>query len=335
MTPLAAWRGGLRRVGRSPSILAGVWAATVAVSLPLTIAMKAAIEQQLGASLAADTALSGVNYVWWQEFMDQASGMAATFRPTILGFGAVLSNLSGFLDNTAAPLAIAVAAACYLAGWQFLAGGIIDRYARDRAARARGFFGACGAFFFRFLRLAVVTGIVYGLLFGAVHGWLFDSLYGRATYDMASERTAFALRATLYALFLALAAACSLVFDYAKVRLVVEDRRSVAGAIAASLRFVRDNAGSVTVLYLANVVLFLVVLAAYALVAPGAGRGGWTVWTGFAIGQLYIAARLAVKLAFWASATTLFQSRFAHAGYVAAPAPEWPESAAVEAIIRS
>ena len=42
---------------------------------------------------------SGVNYEWWQEFSDQAAGLGITFRPTIIGFGAVLDNLSGFLDN--------------------------------------------------------------------------------------------------------------------------------------------------------------------------------------------------------------------------------------------
>ena len=50
-----------------------------------------------------------------------------------------------------------------------MAGGIIDRYARDRATRAYGFFAGAGVFFFRFLRLAVVQWIVYAVLFGALH----------------------------------------------------------------------------------------------------------------------------------------------------------------------
>jgi hypothetical protein len=36
------------------------------------------------------------------------------------------------------------------------------------------------------------------------------------------------------------------------------------------------------------------------------------------IGQLYVLVRSWVKLVFWASETALFQSRLAHAGYVAA-----------------
>jgi hypothetical protein len=42
-----------------------------------------------------------------------------------------------------------------------MAGGIIDRYARDRATRAYGFFASAGELFFRFVRLAAAQWIVY------------------------------------------------------------------------------------------------------------------------------------------------------------------------------
>ena len=78
--------------------------------------------------------------------------------------------------------------------------------------------------------------------------------------------------------------------------------------------------------------LFLVAVGVYAAIAPGAGGTGLTMWIGFAIGQMYVLARLWVKLVFWASEVVLFQQRFAHAGYVARPEPMWPESPAAEAI---
>ena len=94
-SPLAAWRDGIGRVARAPAILIGVWALTLLVSLPLALGLRGMLEQHLGRSLAAETAASGVNYEWWQEFSDQATGLGVTFRPTIIGFGAVLDNLSG------------------------------------------------------------------------------------------------------------------------------------------------------------------------------------------------------------------------------------------------
>jgi hypothetical protein len=50
------------------------------------------------------------------------------------------------------------------------------------------------------------------------------------------------------------------------------------------------------------------------------------------IGQVYVLGRLWVKLVFWASETALFQSRLAHAGFVARAEPVWPESPAADAI---
>ena len=57
------------------------------------------------------------------------------------------------LDNRSQALVVASAGAAYVILWIFLAGGILDRYARNRPTRAGGFFGRCGVFFFRFLRL--------------------------------------------------------------------------------------------------------------------------------------------------------------------------------------
>jgi hypothetical protein len=331
---LLSLRDGIRRVNRAPMIAIGVWALTLLVSVPLAMALRGMLADHLGRSLAADTAAAGVNYDWMQEFADQATGLGVTFKPTIIGFGAVLDNLSAFIDDTERPVVIVGAASAYIVLWIFAAGGILDRYARDRATHAHGFFSASGVFFFRFLRLAAVQWIVYALVFVYVHAWLFDRLYPRMTHEVTVERTAFFVRLALYAVFGIVVAASMLVFDYAKVRAVVEDRRSMIGAIGAALGFIRRNVAAATVLFALNVAVFAAVLALYALVAPSAGGGGPSIWIGFAIGQLYIAARLWVKLVFWASETALFQSRLAHAGYVARPVPTWPESPTAEAVER-
>jgi hypothetical protein len=331
---VSALQDGIRRVNRAPAILAGMWVLTVAMSVPLGLAMHELVARHLDGSGAAGTAAIGIDYDWMQEFSDQASGLGVTLKPTIIGFGAVLDNLSAFIDNTQRPIVIVGAAGAYLVLWVFFAGGIIDRYARDRPTRAHGFFAACGVFFFRFLRLGVVMGIAYGLLFGSLHPWLFENLYPRITRDFTVERSAFFVRLALYVVFGLVLAACNLIFDYAKVRAVVEDRRSMIGSLSAAFRFVSAHSGAAVGLYLADVVLFVVVAVVYAAVAPSGGGNGLTMWLGLIVGQIYITARLWVKLVFWASETALFQSRLAHAGYVAKASPKWPESPIAEAIGR-
>jgi hypothetical protein len=116
------------------------------------------------------------------------------------------------------------------------------------------------------------------------------------------------------------------------VRIVVEDRRSAVGALAASIRFVRRYFSSVAGLYLLNGLLFAILLAAYALAGRSAPRSGWQMWAVLASGELYILGRHYLKLLLYASQTVLFQSALAHAEYTAAPPLVWPDSPAVESV---
>ncbi len=326
--PVPAFIDGLRRVKRAPWLVLGLWLSTLLLALPLSLALHALIGEHLGSSLAAAAAADGMNYDWWNEFLAQTTGVGKTFVPAILGFAAVLSNLSGVVDAIGPPPPVVWVVAAQALVSTFVLGGVLDRLARDRAIGAGAFFAACGVYVFRFLRLSVMAIAVYAFLFITVHGWLFGGLYPRLLEDLTVERTAFLYRVALYAVFGTLVLFANLVFDYAKVRAVVEDRRSMIGALAAGFRFVRRNLSATIGLYALNALAFLGVLALYSLAAPGAGAN--TV--AFAAGQLFIVLRVVIRLQFAASQTALFQGRLAHAGYVARPIAKWPESPSAEAI---
>ena len=329
----SAWRDGFRRVFRAPAVLAGVFAVTLLAALPLMLSLRGMIEAHLGRSMVADAVADTVDYGWWQEFTSQASGLGATFSPLIIGFAATIGNISGVLEAERESFPVAAALAGYLLVWTFLSGGILDRYARQRPTRAHGFFAASGVFFWRFLRLGLVAGAAYWCLFSYVHVWLFDDLYDRLTQDLTTERVAFLWRVVLYTTFGAALVAVNLACDYARIRTVVEDRRSVIGALSTALAFVGRHPSRVFGLYALNGLVFLSLLAVWALAAPGTGEMGLSMWLGFAGTQLYLLARLLLKLQFMASQTALFQRSFGHAAYAAAPVPAWPESPAAEAIV--
>jgi hypothetical protein len=335
MTATSAFREGIRRVNRAPYVVTGMFLVTLLVALPLSVALRGMIQAHLGASLVADSVAAGVNYDWWQEFSAQAAGLARTFVPSLIGFGAVLDNLTGVLDN--APLAgtIAGATVAWLVIWSFLSGGVLDRFARDRPTRTAGFFAACGTHFWRFVRLGIVGWVLYAFLFGVLHAWIFERAYPQLVRNITVEREAFAIRLAAYAVFGAVLLAFVMVFDFARVRIVVEDRRSALGALAAALRFVRRHLGRVVALYVLNGVVFLVVLGIYAVVSPGAPRSGLHMLAVLFLGELYILARHYLKLVFYASETALFQSALAHARYTASPVVVWPDSPAVEAIVNA
>jgi hypothetical protein len=327
-----ALRDGIRRVGKAPAVVLGVYVITLLMAAPLGIIMHEVIATDLGSSVAAEDAAVGVNWEWWEEFQSHATGVARTFNPRILGFAAVLHNQSNLVDNQLPRGEVMLAVVAYLGIWTFLVGGIIDRLARQRRVASVGFFATCGTFFFRFCRLGLLAGAAYWIVFGMVHVWLFEDLYDLATENLAVERTAFFIRIALYATFAILLLPINMVFDYAKIRAVVEDRRSMVGAVLAAIRFIRRRPHATVSLYLLNGGLFLAVLSAYAVLATSPSSGGPSMWFGFAVGQAYVVARLFTKLVFYASQTSFFQSQLAHSKYVATPTAIRLDSPAAEAV---
>jgi hypothetical protein len=332
MRALAAYRDGLRRVNGAPLLVAGMALATLLIALPLSFVVRGALEQHLGRSTVAEAAADGVHFEWWQEFTAQASGLAATFAPSIIGAGAILDNLDALLENAPWAPAIAGVTALWLVAWSFLSGGVLDRLARRRPTRAHGFFAACGVHVWRFVRIGAVALLAYAFLFMYVHGWLFHDAYPYLTRDLTVERTAFAIRLAAYLLFGGLLVAVTAVFDVARVRTVVEDRRSAVGAILAGARFVRRRPGAVLTLYLVHGLAFTLLAALYAILVPGAPGSGLAGWGLLALGQAYILGRHYLKLAFYGALIALFQSALAHSSYTAAPAVVWPDSPAAESI---
>src|SRR5438874_564377 len=245
MGPLSALRDGLGRVARAPAVLAGTFALTLLVAVPLSLVLRGMLVAQLGPSAVADAVARSVDADWWQEFFAQATGLGTTFVPSIIGFGAVLQNISNLADNVPLATTIAGVTAAWLVLWSFLSGGIIDRFARDRATRARGFFGASVAHFPALVRLGLIALVLYWLVFRWIHPWLFDAVFTRATRNMTVERDAFLVRLLFYMLFASILILVNVTIDYSRIRLVVEDRRSSLGALIAGARFVGRHTGGV------------------------------------------------------------------------------------------
>jgi hypothetical protein len=329
---LDAFLTGWRRVLSAPRLVAGIWLATTLAAVPSALAVKSAIADDLGSSLIASRVAAGADSGWWQEFLARAQGEAATLKPIIIGAAAPVANWSRFLDEPGVPPPVLAAVVGGLTLWLFLSGGLIDRLARARPVGTRAFFGACGLFFFRFLRLSLLVGAAYWVLAVPFHQVVFDYVYRWLTRDTSAERVAFFWRLECYLVWLAPILIVNVVADYAKTRAVIEDRRSMIGALAAGVRFARRHGTAVCALYLANALVLAVAFAVYLLVAPGARGGDWRLIAVLATGQAWILARIAVRLAFLSTSVALVQRSLAHAEYTAVPPPVWPDSPGAEAV---
>jgi hypothetical protein len=309
---VAAWRSGMRRVNRAPLLLLGAWALTLVVSLPLALGLRSTLAQDLGESLASESTEDS-RVEWLLQVQRHTSGLAATFRPDLLGFSAVLDNLNSWFESESRPRSIVIAAAAYLLAWVCMAGGVINRYASEHTATVHGFWHASMLFLVPVIKLEAMAAAAYAVAFTVLRPWLFDLLYPAVAQGSAAESTAFAVRVAFAGVFTLAVAAVNIVSDYAKISTVVERRPGATGALLSSFRFLRTHVVSAALVYGANAALFGLIIVGYALMSPALERTGTWLWLGTALGQLYILGRVWVKLTIWASETRLFQE--------AAPAP--------------
>jgi len=296
---IGAFLDGIRRVATAPLLFLLLYSLTLAAALAM-------------GSLAPEAGTAGVESVGTTG--DGAPvGIAHALGPDPSGFAVVAA-----FTSLAKGAPQAGAAALALAGmllWTFLAGGALDRLARQRWMEGAGFLAACRHHFWPLTRLALLAGALYWLLFGVLRPWLSGDPPGASATGPGSGAYADAAWLALNGLFAAGRAGIGLVVDYARVRAVVEDRRSAIGALRAGLRFMARRPAPVAGLWVLNLALLALILAGCSLVAPAAmgfGRIG-----PFLVGQLYTAAPLFATLVAWASQTAYFQGQLAHPTYVA------------------
>lgn len=305
---IAAFLDGIRRVTAGLPLLLGLYAATVAAALPLGI---------------ADSLHTG----WWTELTTDVAGMVRALGPAGLGVAQLLPVAGDLAGNRPSGTAPAGLGAAFVAVWTFLAGGALDRLAQQRRVGTAEFLAACRHHFWPLARLAGAAAAMYWLLFSVVEPWLSGIFSGAPpggpTPTTGAETDP--IRIMLYALLGAVAAGVGLVFDYARVRAVVEERRSMIGALLAAFRFLRRRPTAVAGLWLLNAALLALILSGCAWVTPGAAAGGPTTWAAFLVGQTCTAARLYGTLVVWAAQTAYFQGQLAHATYVARARVSMPQ----------
>lgn len=236
-----------------------------------------------------------------------------------LGLGGFPFNIAPLDYYELLSTAQAVTLAAFALVWIFLSGGIIDRLARGARTSGTRFFAACGACFLPLVRLALVTALAY---------WSVLAFVTPALASLADGRSE-AVHLALYGLLALLLFAISLMMDYARVRLVIEDRRSALGAIGASGRMLRAHGARMAGIQ-ALFWLMLVGWIALRGTAVSTSAADWTAGRALAIITLFAAGELMLKLTLTGAQAALYQDVLASAGWVARAEPAWPDDPAAD-----
>lgn len=219
-----------------------------------------------------------------------AAELVAAVRDSALGVAAIpvlLSILTAMLASV------------------FLAGGAVKLLVHDGLPYSPGeFWEGCGRHFWRFLRLAVYSLLLYSAAFAIARGVdkAADKLWGRGMLEQPVVYASWARQALLLLLLGFISAA----MDLAKVRLVADDSRRSLRACFGSARLALRRLGAIFPVWLG---LGLMLVAATWLYVSIANRmDAFTaapIAALFLVQQCYIAVRVCLRMMSWGAAAAL------------------------------
>jgi hypothetical protein len=314
MNAISAIRTGLVRSFGAPRMILTLWLVNVVLALPLAIVLGASVHASVQHSLVSDQLVRGFDTAWHSEYVDATRGLGTTLDPAVVGVGAFLQNLeawwSGRLFRTHGFPGLLAMGLFYALVWAFLLGGVLQRFTRPQGFEgqvfSQTFFGNCGRFFFRFVRLALFSGVLYLGIYALARAY-FRGLQ-RWTRDVTVERTVLLWVLVGAAVVVVLLVLVRLVFDLAKVMAVLEDRRGMLITLGAALRCFAGRPVTLLGLYLGLGLLWVVGLVVYAWVAPTAGPASWLgVLLAFLLAQALLAAKIGLRLSLLAGELAVYR----------------------------
>ncbi len=300
LTPSGAFAQGVQRIWLHKRILLWLYLINVAFAGVLVYPFRRILDKVSKTDLA-------------DEFLEGFSTDA--FVDIGMHFGSELKSL-GFV-------AVGLGA-LYLLLNVFLAGGIVATLALDHRVSLHRFLAGASRFFSRYLRLFFVFCVTLGAVLAGFNFSIepyFEDLAEAATTD----RDAFLLKALGIVILLFVVSLVGMVFDYAKVRTVIDRRRSMIVSAVSGLSFSFRCFWRCFRLFYMNVLLVAALTGLFLLVGNQFSNATWGSIIGlFVVQQVFIVCRIGMKLSFFASQLAMYESladRKAEEASGASPSP--------------
>lgn len=206
-------------------------------------------------------------------------------------------------------LMLVVSAGTYLLLSAFFSGGMITVFASESGRfSVREFWAGCGAHFWRFMRLMLISLIFYGVVIG-IYIFIHRQIGRIDEAATAYEDVVYKRWAGLAALML-MVWAVNMLFDYARVMTVVSGSRKMIRQTASALWFVIRNPLSSASLYIGLVLIGLGLFALLVRLRAALDEPAWSsVFLTFTVGQLAIASRIWSRMALYAGQIDLYQRK--------------------------
>jgi hypothetical protein len=330
MNILSAFKQGIAKVSRTKRMVFFAWFVNVVITLPLALPVLSQLDGYLRNTVMDEKILHRMDASWADTYRAdmENSEFVRALDYTSFGYGpfvnhlemqmngTFIKSLGGFLYdfffrweiNKTSTSLLFLLSLLYVCVNSFLSGAFIAVYSKEYPFSFTEFLSEGGRYFGKFFRITLVALLVYFLFFNLVVDWMNSSI-ARWTQADASETVPYAYYMIRNVVVLFLFSFLSMIFDYTRVRMVVDDRTSSLAASAAGTKFAVTNARSTYGLYLILCLIGFVLIALYAIIEKVIPQESyWPLLFLFVLQQCYMLARFGVKAAFYACQTGMYQT---------------------------
>jgi len=300
---------GFRTASKTIMMVILLFVINLAFSLLLAVPMYRSLQKSIGTSMVGERMAKGFDYLWWEEFRDQGQGLEMTFRPSLIGKGALLDNLEGLIQMQflELPSSLIILGLFYIILHTFLAGGILSVFNQpDPHFTMRRFFEGTGKYFFRFFLIMLLSWLFFIIIGFFARDGLY-SILDNAAKNARTELTPFFLGIFFYAIILFLILFIQMVFDYARIRLVAEEEKDIIHTSVRAFGFVFKNLGSTLGLYYMIFLSSIVISILYVVIKEAIPQSHLaTIILAFIILQSFIFAIIFIRCWLYSSEMKLY-----------------------------
>jgi hypothetical protein len=301
---------GFMTTGKTTKMVLFLFFINLLFSLILAVPMYNSLKSSLGSSEAGNRMAESFDTIWWEEFRDEAKGLETTFTPSIIGKGAILTNLETLIQMrffSAPPILIGFGL-LYIILHTFLAGGILSTFNQDEPRFAvKEFLQGAGSHFLRFFALMLFSWLFLFIISAFLRSALLPIIYDISS-DSYSEVIPFFLMLALSAITFFLLLLIQMVFDYARIKVVLEDERNFLKATGKAFSFVFKHPFSTFGLFYLIFLLNIAITVIYILIKEIIPQSDvLTVLAAFLFQQLFIFALIWIRCLLYASQWELYR----------------------------
>lgn len=329
MKIISTLKQGFSQTSRTKRMILFAWFVNVLFALVLALPLLRTLDTYVRGTVMEERLLQQMDPAWAGTFRYdfQKSELTRFVDYTIFGYAPFLNHLQTYLDGTFVKSIgsffsnllfrfevtpgynsiLVFLGILYICMSNFIAGGFIGIYSKEYQSTFSEFMMDGAKYFGRFFRLALLALVFYYLFFTLLVDWI-DSGIPAWTQNSVSEQTPYLYYMVKGIVALFLLSVFTMVFDYGRIRIVLDDRTSAVLASIAGARFAFRNFLNTYGLYFLLALLGVVLIALYALLESLLPQDSyWPLVAVFLLQQLYMIARFWLKANFYASQTALYR----------------------------